>query len=319
MVLNATEGVVSLLLLILCGYVLYRRPWFGETGTGILSKFVVNVSIPFYMTYNVYTTFEGREQLLELFKALPIPLFTILVSLAAGVALSRLFHIDVKRRGVFINSCAFCNAVIVGFPVVQSLLGPEAMPEAMIYYMGNTILFWSVGVYFLRRDSDPDVRFFSLANLRKIFSPAINMFLLGCALVVFNVTIPHFIFSPLEMVSKTTTPLAMIFIGCVIRSTDFRAMPFSKDLAIILVSRFLFSPLLMFLVCVALPIPAQTKLVFFIFATMPAMTQLGIMARESGSDYHFASVVVGLTTLLSILAIPLYMALVQYAHLFGAA
>ncbi len=317
MLFLAVQSVLSLSLLILVGWLFFPCSWFGEEGASFLTKFTVRICIPCYMTYTVYTTCESPQALLTLVKSLPIPISYMLISLACSLALSRLFRVEISRRGVFINACTFCNCVIVGFPVVEALFGAELLPKALIYYMANTILFWSLGVYYLRRDSGNQVPLLSLEGIKKIFSPAIVMFLVGCALVLLNLTIPDFLFTPLEMLSKASTPLAMVFIGGIIRNTNFKASGLSRDLLAILGMRFLFSPLLMAAICLVLPIPSADKMVFFVFSTMPAMTQLGIMAKESGSDYRFASAAVGITTLLSMVSIPLYMWLMQATGIFA--
>ena len=187
----------------------------------------------------------------------------------------------------------------------------------MIYYMANTILFWTIGVYLLRCDSGENVKLVSLEGLRKILSPPIIGFLIGVVIVVLNIELPEFIFTPLEMLKQTTTPMAMIFIGSIISNADFKSMKLSKDLALILIVRFIVSPIFMAVVCMLLPIDQMMKQVFFVLATMPAMTQLGIMSKESDSDYEFASVVVAVTTTVSMVAIPVYMYIISTFHLFG--
>ena len=66
----------------------------------------------------------------------------------------------------------------------------------------------------------------------------------------------------------------------------------------------------------ALAVLSLANPIYFVFATMPAMTQMGIMARETGSDYEFAAVLITVTTILSMAAIPIYMGIVTHFHLF---
>ncbi len=317
MVFQAVQSVLSLLILIAVGFFVTKKPWFGKTGSDLLSKFTVKIAIPVYMTYNVITTCETKDKLFELFQSLPIPFVTILLSLLLGLLLARLFRVERERRGVFINAVTFSNTVIIGFPVISSLFGDAATPDGMIYYMANTILFWTIGVYLLRCDSGQRVKLISWEGIKKIFSPPIIGFLLGVVIVLLRIELPQFLFSPLEMIKQTTTPLAMIFIGSIIRNADFKTMKLTKDLGIILAVRFILSPIFMAGVCMLLPIDPLMKQVFFVLATMPAMTQLGIMSKESGSDYEFASVVVAVTTSVSMVAIPIYMYLISVLHIFG--
>ncbi|MCI8442361.1 MAG: AEC family transporter [Provencibacterium sp.] len=317
MVLQAVSSVLSLLILIAAGFYITGMSWFREAGPDIFSKYSVKIAIPCYMVYNVVTTCEDAGELLDLIKNLPIPFVTISLSALFGFLLARVLHVSPQRRGVFINAIAFSNTVIIGFPVITSLFGDEATPDGMIYYMANTILFWTIGTYLLRQDGAQKAKLFSLNNLKKALSPPIIGFLIGVVLVVTGISLPDFIFSPISMVKATTTPIAMMFIGSIIRKTDFKKVQFTKDLLIILLVRFVLSPIFMAAVCMMLPVDTMMKQVFFILATMPAMTQLGIMSRESGSDYEFASVLVAVTSTISMVALPVYSFVMIQFHLFG--
>ena len=307
MILQAIQIVVSLLLLVAVGYYVTGKSWFGETGSNIFSKFTVSVAVPCYMFYNVINTCPSRTSLLTLFQKLPIPFVTILISFFLGLLLLKLLKVPTAKRGVFLNAVTFSNTVIIGFPVVESLYGSGAAPEAMVYYMANTILFWTIGVFFLKRDNDKTVRLFSLQGLRQIFSPPMIGFGLGVAVVLFNLPLPYFITSPLTMMKQLTTPMAMIFTGSVIQRSGFQTLKLNKEMAAILLTRFVITPILMFFICIPLPISPLTKQVFFVLATMPAMTQLGIVAKESNSDYQFASAAIVITTTVSLIMIPVYM------------
>lgn len=317
MVGSAIEGVLPLLLLIAVGYFLCGAKWFAAHGPNIFSKYAVTIGIPCYMLVSIYENCENRERLLEIYGALPIPVATMLTSLLFALLLVRVFKIRPGRKGVFINAVMFCNSVIVGFPVIYAMLGEKALPDAMVYYIANTALFWIVGVYYLRKDQNEETRFLSAANLKQIFSPVLIAFFLGTLLVLFSVEIPKVLLSPLQSIGRTASPISILFIGCIIRQTDLKEMQLSRDLLLILLVRFLLSPVLMLLVCWKLPITVQMKQVFFIYSTMPAMTQVGIMAKECGSDYKFASVVVSVTTLMSLFFIPIYMAIMQSLGFFG--
>lgn len=317
MVWSAVQSVLSLLILIGVGFVLTGQKWFSQSGPDILSKLTVKVAIPCYMFYNVIDTCETPRKLLELASHLPIPFFTILVSLVLGLILAKCFRIPQGKRGVFINGVTFSNTVIIGFPVVESLFGTEGLPDAMIYYMANTILFWTVGTWLLRNDGPQKSKFFSLASVKKILSPPILGFLLGVVFALLQIPIPEFLWSPITMLRQTTTPIAMLFIGSVIRQTNLRQEHLGKELWTVLAVRFILSPLLMVVVCRLLPIPLLLKEIFFILSTMPAMTQLGIMAKESDSDYHYASVLVAVTSAVSMVTIPIYMFLITQFHLLG--
>ena len=94
--------------------------------------------------------------------------------------------------------------------------------------------------------------------------------------------------------------------GCILRDADWSKLKISRDLLLVLLFRFIVCPALMLGVVYVMPLPALNKQVFFLLSSMPAMTQLSVMSKESGSDVEFASLLIAVTTVLSIFMIPVY-------------
>ena len=184
MVAQAIQSVISMLILMLIGAWLAGKDWFRKSvGTGLLSKLIVNVLVPLYMLNNVLTKVGTRQKLWEIVVCLPLPMITIFISLALGIWMAGRLGIHAPRRGVFINVMTFTNCVLVGFPIIISLFGEEAAAVGMVYYMVNTICFWTIGVQLLREDGGQKSSLFSKAGLKKLLSPPLLGFLLGVVLV----------------------------------------------------------------------------------------------------------------------------------------
>lgn len=318
MVLQSVKSVFTLMALIITGYYFTGKKWFGKTGMDFLSKFTVQVTVPCYMFYNIYNDIESRAALADLVVKLPVTFGSIILSLFVTYLIGKMLHIREGRRGTFVAAAGFSNVVFIGFPVIQALWGDGITSIGVIYYMSSTLLFWTLGIHLLQKDSRVaeagEGQF--LKNLKKVLSPPIIGLLVGIIVVISEVEVPDFIMSPLGMLKSVTSPLAMVFIGSVIRNMDIRTMKFGRDLYAALIMRFIFLPVVTAVFLRMMPIPGQMKEVFFILSTMPSMTQMGIMAREYESDYEFACTVITATTVISMLTIPVFMYLMQAFHIF---
>lgn len=307
MVAQAIQSVISMLILMLIGAWLAGKDWFRKSGgTGLLSKLIVNVLVPLYMLNNVLTKVGTRQKLWEIVVCLPLPMITIFISLALGIWMAGRLGIHAPRRGVFINVMTFTNCVLVGFPIIISLFGEEAAAVGMVYYMVNTICFWTIGVQLLREDGGQKSSLFSKAGLKKLLSPPLLGFLLGVVLVILGLSLPAVLANPVSQLGSCATPMAMMFVGCILRDADWSKLKISRDLLLVLLFRFIVCPTLMLGVVYVMPLPALNKQVFFLLSSMPAMTQLSVMSKESGSDVEFASLLIAVTTVLSIFMIPVY-------------
>jgi len=311
MVFHAVESVLSLLILIGVGWWLAGRSWFGSSGAALFSRYTVRVAVPCYMFYNMTSVFSSREELLHLFLQVPLPALIICCNFFIGLLLVKLLHVVPARRGVFLNVVTFSNVVFVGFPVVSSLFGEQCLSYAMIYYLANTVFFWTAGVWLLRRYGTAGGSCSFTQMIRGILSPPVIGMLLGVAAVFLQIDMPAFLDTPITMLKNTATPAAMLFIGSVIRSADLKQMKLSRDLGAVLFVRFLLSPAFVAMLMILLPLNTLMREVFFLLSAMPAMTQLGVMAKESDSDYTFAAVLITVTTAVSMVIIPLYMALAE--------
>ena len=314
MVMDAINSILALLLLIAAGYYITGKSWFGSTGANLISKLTMQLIIPCYMFYNVLDTCPTRADLKNMLLSTPVPMGIILLNLAMGLAAAKLLHIDRFRQGVFVNAMAFSNTTIIGFPVVENIFGAQALPTAMIYYMGNTILFWTIGVYMIQRSSNTEEKHtFTVAQrIKKLLPPPMLGLLLGMAVVALDLPLPAFFQQGMSMMKNATTPMCMLFIGSIIQQSGLKSLYPTRDMMSIVLVRFLLVPVMAFGICMILPYDLLTKQVFFILATMPAMTQLGIMAKECGSDYEFAAAVITVTTTLSMAAIPIYVYFVSF-------
>ena len=319
MVIDSIKSVFSLMMLIDLGFYFTGKKWFGKPGMDFLSKFTIQVSVPFYMFYNIYKDVGTRENLFDLIRKLPVTFGVTLLCILVGAIVAKLFRVDPKRKNTFIVASAFPNVVFIGFPVIQALWGDGITSIGVIFYIANTMTFWTLGIWFLQRgknlENNGKNQF--VENLKKMLNPPIMGMLLGIVAVFFALPIPDFVEKPLSMISSVTSPLALIFIGSVIRNMDRSSMKFGRDIFAALATRFIFIPIVSIAFLRMMPIPIEMKQVFFMISTMPAMTQMGIMARQYDSDYEFACTVITMTTIISMLTIPVFMFIMQTFSVFG--
>ena len=254
MVWQAVESVLTLLILICVGWWLAGQPWFGKTGGALFSKYVVQIAVPCYMFYNMTDVCGSREELLTLFRRVPLPTVVILFSFFVALALSKLLKVQRERLGVFLNVITFSNVVFVGFPVISAIFGEQGMPYAMIYYLANTLFFWTGGICCLRRYGNGAQATTAKEALKGIFSPPIVGMLIGVVFVFFDLSLPKFLLTPVSMLKSTATPIAMLFIGSVIRNSDIKRMRLSMDLVAVVLMRFLVLPALVGLLVALLPL-----------------------------------------------------------------
>lgn len=306
--LDSMESILTIIILIMTGYVLTHLKWFNESTGSTFSKVIMNVSLPCFMVYNITSTFD-RNELQNLSKNLIVPILSIGFCYLLSIFISNLIKVDRKRKGVFRSMFFASNTMFIGLPVNLALFGEKSIPYVLLYYLANTSFYWTVGAYEVSRDNpeNRNVSLFSRHAVKRIFNPAVIGFLTGIALVLAEIRLPSFLLDSSKYIGNLTTPLAMFFSGIVLYSVKLKEIRFTKDVLTLILARSLICPMLVLLLIPVFRVPELMGMVFVIQAAMPAITSTSVVAREYGSDYQFAAVMTAITTATSLIVIPFYM------------
>jgi len=311
------QSVLSILLMIGIGVVISWKMGFDEVNSAGLSKLVIGVTLPAYMISNISMNYSS-ESLMSMAPGLAVPFASMGICYVLGYFTARLIHLPKNQRGTFNSMFALSNTIFIGVPVNLMLFGEKSIPYVLLFYIANTVLFWTIGVYGISRDGDNNsVRIFGLENLKRVFSPPLTCFLFAVVCVLAGIRLPSLILSVCQTVGNSTTPLSMIFIGIVLYSVDWKSIRLDKSLVTLIAARFILAPIILVVLLRFMPLPLLMKQVFVIQASMPIMTQTAIIAKSYNADYKYAAVMTSVTTLISLVTIPMYMVIMNHFNIFG--
>lgn len=310
-ILNAIQSVLSIVVMIALGYYLTRKGLFDEGVSKLFSKIVINISLPAMMVSNLLTVFN-RENLNSAGKGIIVPFVSMIICYAAAVLMTKLIKVKPERKGIFQTMFFASNTIFIGMPINLALFGEKSTPYVLFYYAANTILFWTIGIYSISKDKKGSKeKIISINTMKRLFSPPLLGLMTGLLLVILGIRLPSFVMDSCKYIGNLTTPLSLFFIGITFSTINFKDVKFDKDMAALLFGRFVLSPLVVYALTLLIPIPSLMVKVFIIQSSMPIITQSAIVAKAYDVDYHYATVMVTVTTVLSVLFIPVYMALMS--------
>ncbi|MBU7456201.1 AEC family transporter [Leuconostoc fallax] len=307
---DSLQGVLVILVMIVIGYILARSRWFSPSSSQIIARIVTQIALPMYMIDTITKDFT-KQQLAQLLPNLKYPVISMMILFGLSVAIARLLHVRKNRRGLFQSMFFNSNTVFVGLPINMALFGPSSLPYVLVYYMANTTFFWTLGTYLIQRDGEGTWKFDIFTTLKKVFSPPLFGFMIGVVLVLLDVKIPTFIASDLHYMGALTIPLSMIFIGIAIEKAGLRNIKLSRYSLGVLAGRFILAPILMSLLLWRADVPQLMKQVFILQSAMPVMTNAPVVAKLYGADADYAAIMVTESTILSLIAVPILMTLLQ--------
>jgi hypothetical protein len=312
---KALESVLALILMMSIGFFLSRRGWFDKGASSLISRLVVSVALPAYMIANITSGYD-RERLIALLPGLPVPFAVMLFTYGLSAGAARIMGLREERRGTFSSMFALSNTIFVGLPVNMILFGERSLPFVLLYYIANTILFWTIGVYGIARDGSHRTgravpHLLSREGLKRVLSPPLLAFIAAVAVVLLGLHLPAFLLDCCRGVGNMTTPLSLIFVGMTIAAVRWKALRFDWSMLLVMVGRFLVSPCAILLLMRCTELPLLMKQVFFVQSMMPAMTQTPILARVYGADAEYAGLMTSATTVASLITIPICMSLIN--------
>ncbi len=311
---SSLQNLASLTLLCCIGYLVAWKDWVGHETEIFIPKLITVVAIPLFLMENVVTHFQ-RGDLLQLFLGSMVPFVSIVASFVLFLAIARLLRIDVRHKKLFAVASSASNVILVGIPVTTALFGQAAIAHLLLYFVGNSIFFWTIGNYCIASEGGNRSQRISLSEtLRRIFSPPLCGLLAGIVIVLLNIPLPGAIADTCRYLGHLATPLAMIYVGIVIRRMDWSKKYFNKDILFALVLRLAVCPLIMFALFTFVPLPTLQKQVYVIMAGLPTMTNVALLSAYYGADKEFGSAFVAFSTIAAMFTIPVWMTL--NAHIF---
>lgn len=299
----ATSTILTLFLLMIIGFVIKKRGHINASQESFIATFLQQYAIPGLMLDNVTSRFTP-DFLKDSLPLLAVSFATLFVSILIGLMVAKTFRISPQNTGVFTTMFAFSNTIFIGVPVISGIFGEQGLPYLMVFYLMNTFLFWTMGVSLVAgKQAGKKSR---LNIFKKLFNPPLIAFALGLVLLFTKTSLPAPVAKTCRYLSQLVTPLSTIYMGAIMGDLSFKKLPGLKPTFLVILGRFLVAPALAFALMSLLNFTGLARQVIVVAAALPVMAQVSVLAGYYGKDHQYTAFMTALTTLLSILIIPLY-------------
>lgn len=305
---QAYTNIFIIFSLMFLGYFLSYRQWFTNRTADVFSKLLLNLSLPFSMFLNITANFN-KSEFLSLVGGMLIPLCSMIVTFLTSLVYRRFFKVADTRKGTFSTMFTCSNTIFIGLPINLAIFGSKAVAYVLLYYIVNTTIFWTLGVFEIAKDNPKNrqqaMTFHPLVTLKKVFSPALMGFIIGLIWMFTGVKVPLFLHQFGQYLADLTTPLSMFAIGIMIYFAGIKQLKMNWDVFGVLLGRFILSPLIVWLLGLVIPVPPLMLAVFMVQSAMPVQNSVPILARVYQADQEFASSTLGYSVLIYLAYIPL--------------
>ncbi len=300
---------IVLFLILLIGYLGKKFKIISNDMNKDISNLILYITLPGMIITSLSSYDFSKELLIISGKLVAISWSVYALSITISYLSTKLFNIDGTTKDIFQFGIVFSNVSFMGLPVINSVFGSEGIFYAALYNMPFNFILWTYGVMVLSRTNKEEpnqvLNNKGSLNTKLLLNPGIIAVLIGFSMFLTSIKLPSPVFEALSLLGKSTTPMSMIFIGSILADVDVKTIFTNKATFLVSGIRLLVLPLIILLILKQFNLDMITVGVPVIITAMPIAANCTIMAAKYENDYYLASQVVSMSTMLSMITIPL--------------
>ena len=225
----------------------------------------------------------------------------VLIILAKLIFNKSIFKKELSYEAQF--AFIFNNATFLGYPIVSSTFGPSGILAYCGFIIAFNIALFSYGIWLFERKITPKL-------IRSVlFNPNIIAVILGMILFLIGINLPQFFTSAVGYVGNATTPLSLICIGYMLSQAKLLKVIKKWRLMLTAIIQLILGPLTTWGVLTLLNFPPEVIQVCTLIQALPTATSLGLFAVKYGGNAAESSELVTISTIFSVITMPLMVTL----------
>ena len=282
------QTVIPVFAIILVGYLIGKHK---ELDIQTLLDIIIYIAAPCL----IFTSIASSDINLTDFTTLAVAALAIILIMALLVCVFlKLTKSD--KKGLYLPM-VFGNTSYLGYPIALFAFGMDGLSRAIVYDMMNSLVIFSFGIYIVHHRNE----------LKEAFKvPVLYAVVIGLAVNLLNIQIPEALAQPVEMIGMITIPLALLVLGYKLTEIKLSGLGIA---VLASVFKILGGFLVAFLVIKLFSIDGLARDILLLQATMPSAVMAMLLASKYERDASLVASIVFISTMLSIITIPLILSI----------
>ena len=304
-ILPVFAQMVVLFLILILGYIGGKTRVLTIADNKPLSKMVNCITNPCSVLHSalcVERALENGEGL----KLIGITVIMYFGLILIAEITTRVLGVKVAQQGQYKFMMVFSNVGYMGIPVVRVIFGEEATFCVAIFIMVFYLFIYTYGVRQIC--SEPGQKGI---DWKKVICPMTISSLIAIIGYLAGIQVGGVIKDPLKTVANITTPCAMLIIGCALSSVPVKNVFTNWRLYIVALLKLLVIPVVVYLLLKPIMGASMVLGVMVVIMAMPVATIITMLSAQYDKDQTLAASSVFITTLLSVITIPLLAAVLK--------
>ena len=290
--------MVILFTIVVLGYVLCKLGYMGDKFDQKLSAIVIDITAPALILSSVMgDELPDRTLIVPL---LGVGFLTYILLLVFGFYVPRFISRAHDEQGMIGFALMFANVGFIGYPIVASIFGHEAIFYAALLNVPNTFFIFTAGVMLIKGE-------YSIRRLnpKVLFGPGLMAAFVAALLVALNVRTPALIARPITMVGNITVPASLMIIGSAMARLPLRDIIGNARVYIVSVLRLVVVPLSIYFFFRVCGVSDIINNINTVVIAMPVASFGTMFCMKYGRNPKLMTELTFVTTVGSIITIPL--------------
>lgn len=304
---------IKILVYLLIGWIFAKKNWLSKSTTKQLNFLVMNLILP----CSIFNAFQSpqaqiitqQDLFLMLFLAILLQMIMIL-----GAHLGWRFIQDPYKRINLEYGTMFNNSGTLGMVIGQAAFGEIGVLYTSLFALPLRIGMWSYGLMVYSHQTESNLK---AVGKKVLTNPCFLATALGLFFLLLekeNFRLPTLLTSTIASIGQCNTVLIMIVIGATLSEISFREVNDSISIWYCII-RLLIIPLVLTLVFWPLNLLGTLiGKVCILELAMPAPVTMAMLSQKYETNPLFASKLIFLSTLASMLTLPLWNWILAFFH-----
>lgn len=304
--------MLMLFAMMLIGYVIWKKNWLDESAYQKLSRIVVNIFNPVLVIYGVAGKSSAGNTGLLLQNLGFVALYFVILW-AMSYAIPAIVRPTYGEKNLYRFMTMFANVGFMGIPVITGIYGNDSMIYIVFYMLAYNLLIYTYGINLagkagaIQRQERGEEHTGDKVSFswKRMLNAGVIASVAAILIFILQIPLPDMVVGFCDYIGNATIPLSMLLIGASIAKVNLKAIFSTGRIYLFTLLRMVILPIIVALLLKnILPVNEMIFGVFILQMSMPVGSIVALMAKENGADETCCTNGIVLTTLLSLVTIP---------------
>lgn len=303
--LSAATNVGMLYIIVAAGFICDKTGIFTEKTARKTVDLLLYVIVPCTLVNSFIKIEMTEDTVRKFFVSFAVATATHVI----GILLNVPFFRKNKNEDspVYKFASIYGNVGFMALPLAQAILGDEG-----VFYCANGVVVYNIvnfthGVFLMSKKKEK-------LDLKMLINPGTVSLLIGLPIFLLKIKVPYILSQPIEMLSALNSPVAMLIFGTYLAHTDLKTMFTDKKIYEVAFLKLIVLPLVCIGAYYLCGVTGTLLTASIITASVPSANNTFMFASKYERNASLASKIVALVSFLSILTMPVMIAITQSTY-----